>query len=125
MQKVLIANRGEIAVRIARACRDLGLASVAVFSESDRGARHVRMADEAVPIGPSPPRDSYLRIDTLIAALCKSVATFDLKTDRPADDMLLAHLLGPSGNLRAPAARIGKTLLVGFNEEVYRRLLGS
>jgi len=68
LQKILIANRGEIAVRIVRACRDLGLASVAVFSESDRGARHVRMADEAVPIGPSPPRDSYLRIDTLIAA---------------------------------------------------------
>ena len=55
-------------MRIVRACRDLGLASVAVFSESDRGARHVRLADEAVPIGPSPPRDSYLRIDTLIAA---------------------------------------------------------
>jgi acetyl-CoA carboxylase biotin carboxylase subunit len=68
LQKILIANRGEIAVRIVRACRDLGLASVAVFSESDRGARHVRMADEAVPIGPSPPRDSYLRIDTLLAA---------------------------------------------------------
>jgi acetyl-CoA carboxylase biotin carboxylase subunit len=68
LQKILIANRGEIAVRIVRACRDLGLASVAVFSESDRGARHVRMADEAVPIGPSPPRDSYLRIDTLIDA---------------------------------------------------------
>jgi acetyl-CoA carboxylase, biotin carboxylase subunit len=68
LQKILIANRGEIAVRIVRACRDLGLASVAVFSESDRGARHVRMADEAVPIGPSPPRDSYLRGDTLIAA---------------------------------------------------------
>jgi len=68
LQKILIANRGEIAVRIIRACRDLGLASVAVFSESDRGARHVRMADEAVAIGPSPPRESYLRIDTLVEA---------------------------------------------------------
>ena len=68
LQKILIANRGEIAVRIIRACRDLGLASVAVFSDSDRAARHVRMADEAVAIGPSPPRDSYLRADALIAA---------------------------------------------------------
>ena len=68
MQKILIANRGEIAVRIIRACRDLGLASVAVFSDGDRAARHVRMADEAIAIGPSPPRDSYLRADTLIAA---------------------------------------------------------
>jgi acetyl/propionyl-CoA carboxylase alpha subunit len=68
LQKILIANRGEIAVRIIRACRDLGLASVAVFSESDRGARHVRMADEAVAIGASPPRESYLRIDTLVDA---------------------------------------------------------
>jgi|SRR5687768_7080747 arsenate reductase-like glutaredoxin family protein len=64
-------------------------------------------------------------IDTLIAARGKSIATFDLTHDRPADDVLLAHLLGPSGNLRAPTARIGKTLLVGFNEEAYRRLLGS
>jgi len=68
LQKILIANRGEIAVRIIRACRDLGLASVAVFSESDRAARHVRMADEAVAIGASPPRDSYLRADALMAA---------------------------------------------------------
>lgn len=64
-------------------------------------------------------------IDTLVAARGKSVATFDLKKDRPADDVLLQHLLGPSGNLRAPAARIGKTLLVGFNEEAYERWLGS
>ena len=65
--KVLIANRGEIAVRVIRACRDMGIATVAVFSDCDRAARHVRMADEAYPIGPNPPRESYLKIDALIA----------------------------------------------------------
>jgi acetyl-CoA carboxylase biotin carboxylase subunit len=68
LRKILIANRGEIAVRVIRACRDMGLATVAVFSECDRGARHVRMADEAVAIGPSPPAESYLRVDRLIDA---------------------------------------------------------
>jgi acetyl-CoA carboxylase biotin carboxylase subunit len=68
LHKILVANRGEIAVRVIRACRDMGLASVAVFSECDRAARHVRMADQAVPIGPNPPAESYLRIDRLIDA---------------------------------------------------------
>jgi acetyl-CoA carboxylase biotin carboxylase subunit len=72
--KVLIANRGEIAVRVIRACRELGYPTVAVYSEADRGALHVVYADEAMPIGPAPSRESYLRIDRILEAAKKTGA---------------------------------------------------
>ena len=66
--KILVANRGEIAVRVIRACREMGIASVAVYSDCDRDARHVREADQAVHLGPSPASESYLRVDRILEA---------------------------------------------------------
>src|SRR5690554_4636720 len=68
LDKVLIANRGEIALRIMRACKELGIKTVAVHSQCDRDLKHVKLADETVCIGPNPSSESYLNIPALIAA---------------------------------------------------------
>src|SRR2546422_6314813 len=73
-RKILIANRGEIACRVIRTARRMGIATVAVYSEADAEALHVREADEAVPIGPAPATESYLRIDRIVDACRKTGA---------------------------------------------------
>src|SRR6202046_1197762 len=71
-KKILIANRGEIAVRIVRACREMGIRSVAVYSDADRASLHVRLADEAYRIGPAPSRESYLVVENVLTAAKRS-----------------------------------------------------
>src|SRR5579875_2477840 len=67
-RKVLIANRGEIALRVINACKEMGIRTVAVYSEADRNSLHVKFADEAICIGPPPSKDSYLNIPSVISA---------------------------------------------------------
>ena len=71
-RKILVANRGEIAVRILRACRELGIATVAIYSEADRDAPHVHMADEAYCVGPAPAGQSYLNVAAIIEVAGKA-----------------------------------------------------
>ena len=74
IKKVLVANRGEIAVRVMRTCKELGYKTVAVYSDADRSALHTRFADEAVNVGPAPSRESYLVMDNIIEAARKTGA---------------------------------------------------
>ena len=105
--KILIANRGEIACRVIATCQRLGIATVAVYSDADRNARHVRLADEAVAIGPARARESYLRADAILicdtgnAAVGKPAATVTLRG--------MANVVVRVGHDRAapPGARVG------------------
>ena len=72
MKKILIANRGEIAVRIIKTCQKMGISSVAIYSEADRDSKHVQLADEAVCIGPAASSESYLKGEKIIA-ICKKL----------------------------------------------------
>ena len=104
-RRILVANRGEIAVRVIRACRELGIESVAVYSDADAGALHVQLADVAVNIGPAPAAESYLRIDRVIDAATKTGADalhpgYGFLSERPeiADACATAGItfIGPS-----------------------------
>src|SRR5918995_973553 len=107
ISKILIANRGEIALRVLRACKELGIATVAVHSTADADAMHVRLADESVCIGPPPSRDSYLNIHQIVAA-CEITGADAvhpgygfLSENAKFADILAAHnitFIGPSGD---------------------------
>ena len=76
MNKILIANRGEIAVRIIRACKEMNIKTVAIYSEADKDALHTRLADEAICVGPAVPAKSYLNIRNILEALKNSLSGF-------------------------------------------------
>ena len=94
------------------------------FLESVGGSVAAILDAKKVKMGPADALALARKVDTVVAARGKKVVTISVKDDRPDDETLLTHLIGPSGNLRAPAAVVGRTLVVGFNEDVYRRELG-
>ncbi|MEO7000404.1 MAG: biotin carboxylase N-terminal domain-containing protein, partial [Ktedonobacterales bacterium] len=135
--KVLIANRGEIAVRVIRACRDLGLTSVAVYSDADRTALHVQMADEAVRLGPPPASESYLSIERILDAARRTGAGaihpgYGFLSENPefADACAAAGIIfvGPSGRVmremgektaaRRKAQEIGVPVTPGYDADL-------
>ena len=123
LKRVLVANRGEIAVRVMRTCRERGIETVAVYSDADRTMPHVRMADASVCIGPPPPRESYLRIEAIIAAALSSGADaihpgYGFLSENPAFAEAVENaglvFIGPSADsIRAMGEKTRARQLVG------------
>lgn len=137
IKKILIANRGEIAVRIIRACREMGIATVAVYSEADREALHTMLADEAICIGPAASKDSYLNMENIISATITSGAQaihpgfgFLSENDKfaklceecnitfigPSSDVIRA--MGNKTEARNTMIRAGVTVIPGYNQAI-------
>ena len=138
IRKVLIANRGEIAVRIIRACREMGIETVAVYSEADREALHTQLADEAICIGPAPSSESYLNMEQIISATIVSGADaihpgfgFLSENDRFAALCEQCHIifigptadvirrLGNKSNARNTMIAAGVPVIPGSKEPLY------
>ena len=143
-QKILIANRGEIAVRIIRACREMGILSVAVYSEADRDALHTQLADEAVCIGKAPSSDSYLNMERILSAAIATKAQaihpgFGFLSENEHFAEMCAKsgivFIGPSGEIigkmgnkshaRATMMEAGVPVVPGTKEPVYTAQEGA
>jgi arsenate reductase-like glutaredoxin family protein len=95
------------------------------FLDANAGAVGETVDSSKHKIGRAEALKLLAEITLLVAMRGKNVVTFDMMKDRPNDETLLSHMMGPTGNLRAPTLRVGNTLIVGYNEEAYRKLLGN
>ena len=133
MKKILVANRGEIALRVMRTAKELGIKTVAVYSEADRNALHVRYADEAVCIGPAPSAQSYLKMDTILE-VCKNLEQFikenenvyflDFSTiciDDKKDEIKTLVIGCEGGFSQKEREKFNKDFVVGFNSNLILR----
>ena len=126
IKKILIANRGEIAVRIIRACREMGIETVAVYSEADAEALHTKLADEAVCIGPAPSSQSYLSMENIISATVVSGADaihpgFGFLSENSKFAELCEQcgitFIGPPANV---IAKLGNKQEIRWKQQVFR-----
>ena len=140
LKKVLIANRGEIAVRIIRACREMGVRTVAIYSEADKNALHVQLADEAVCVGPAPSNKSYLNVKAILEAACLTGADsihpgFGFLSENPnfakicqemgikfiGPDYKLIELLGNKSKAKESMKRAGVPVVPGSDGLIYSK----